>query len=59
LLHSTAILVSNRKDVTLPLGKQQVNRVESAEVIADSGRMTGKPEVIEPYFSVSCLPTSR
>jgi len=26
LFHNTAILVSNRKGVTLPLGKQQVNR---------------------------------
>jgi hypothetical protein len=25
----------------------------------DSEWITGKPEVIEPYFSVSCLPTIR
>jgi hypothetical protein len=25
----------------------------------DSGRVAGKPEVIDPYFSVSCLPTIR
>jgi hypothetical protein len=50
LFHRTAILVSNRKDGILPLGKQQVNRVESTivrlQLIADPGWIAGKQEVI-------------
>jgi hypothetical protein len=45
LFHRTALFVSNRKDGILPLGKQQVNRVESTivrlQLIADPGWIAG------------------
>jgi hypothetical protein len=45
LFHGTALLVYNRKDGTIPLGKQQVSRVGGTivrlEFIVDSGQITG------------------